>query len=177
VGTPRHPDHRRRRRRHTDGPQRGQHLTDEDLDLLLDINLRTVITTCRASVPHLRTAGGGAIVTMASSAALAAGPGGFVAAYGAAKAAVLQYTRYLAAEVGPDAIRVNCVAPGVIRTSRVLTSTGDTGFVQDANDAGIPLGRQGEPEDIADAVQYLTMPLSADVTGQVIPVNGGGLMH
>jgi NAD(P)-dependent dehydrogenase (short-subunit alcohol dehydrogenase family) len=128
-------------------------------------------------VPHLRTAGGGAIVTIASSAALGAGPGGFLAAYGAAKAAVLQYTRYLAAEVGQDGIRVNCVAPGVIRTARVLASTADTGFVQDGKDAGIPLGRQGEPEDIADAVQYLATPLSAYVTGQVIPVNGGGLMH
>jgi NAD(P)-dependent dehydrogenase (short-subunit alcohol dehydrogenase family) len=125
----------------------------------------------------MRAAGGGVIVTMASSAALSPGADGFLAAYGAAKAAVLQYTRYLAAEVGKDGIRVNCVAPGVIRTSRVLASTADTGFVQDGVDAGIPLGRQGEPDDIADAVHYLATPLSAYVTGQVIPVNGGGLMH
>jgi 3-oxoacyl-[acyl-carrier protein] reductase len=151
--------------------------TNEDLTLLIDINVRTVVHCCRAAVPRMRESGGGAIVTMASSAALTTGPGGFVAAYGLTKAAVLQYSRYLAAEVGPYGIRVNCVAPGVIRTSRILASTGDTGFVKDPADTGIPLGRQGEPEDIADAVQYLVTPLSAYVTGQVLPVNGGALMH
>jgi NAD(P)-dependent dehydrogenase (short-subunit alcohol dehydrogenase family) len=65
----------------------------------------------------------------------------------------------------------------VIRTSRALASTGDTVFVQDGKDAGIPLGHEGDPEVIADAVQYLTRPLSAYVTGQVIPVDGGGRMH
>jgi NAD(P)-dependent dehydrogenase (short-subunit alcohol dehydrogenase family) len=151
--------------------------SDEDLTALVGANMRTVVNCCRSAVPRMRAAGGGVIVTMASGAALAVAPDGYLAAYGMTKAAVLQYTRYLAAEVGPSGIRVNCIAPGVIRTARIVAQSAMSNLVNDDAAKAIPLRRQGEPADIADAVQYLTTPLSAYVTGQVLAVNGGSTMH
>jgi NAD(P)-dependent dehydrogenase (short-subunit alcohol dehydrogenase family) len=150
---------------------------DEDLRALVDANMRTVVNCCRAAVPHLRDSGGGAIVTVASSAALAIAQGGFLAGYAMTKAAVVQYSRYLAAEVGRSGIRVNCIAPGVIRTARVIAQSAVSGLVSDEAATAIPLGRQGEPSDIADAVQYLVSPLSAYVTGQVLAVDGGSTLR
>jgi NAD(P)-dependent dehydrogenase (short-subunit alcohol dehydrogenase family) len=150
--------------------------SDEDFTTIVDVNMRTVVNCCRAAVPPMRDSGGGAIVTTASQSALWVSPDGFLAAYGMAKAAVVQYTRYLAAEVGPWGIRVNCIAPGVIRTSR-LTTQQSAVFTNDDATKTIPLRRLGEPSDIADTVQYLTTPLSAYVTGQVLAVDGGTTMH
>jgi 3-oxoacyl-[acyl-carrier protein] reductase len=151
--------------------------SDDDFSTLVDVNMRTVVNCCRSGVPYMREGGGGAIVTVASGAALAVDPGGFLAAYAMTKAAVLHYTRYLAAEVGQWGIRVNCIAPGVIRTARVVAQSAVSGVVNDDAAKSIPLGRQGEPSDIADAVQYFVTPLSAYITGQVLAVDGGSTMH
>jgi 3-oxoacyl-[acyl-carrier protein] reductase len=151
--------------------------TDADFSVLVDVNMRSVVNCCRVTVPHMRDGGGGTIVTVASGAALAVDSGGFLAAYAMTKAAVLQYTRYLAAEVGHWGIRVNCIAPGVIRTARVVAQSAVSGIVNDDAAKSIPLGRQGEPSDIADAVQYFVTPLSAYITGQVLAVDGGSTMH
>jgi NAD(P)-dependent dehydrogenase (short-subunit alcohol dehydrogenase family) len=149
---------------------------DADLTTIVDVNMRTVVNCCRSAVPPMRASGGGAIVTMASQSALWVTPDGSLAAYGMSKAAVVQYSRYLAAEVGKWGIRVNCIAPGVIRTSRLVAQ--QSAVVNDADAAkSIPLRRPGEPSDVADAVQYLTTPLSAYVTGQVLAVDGGATMH
>jgi len=156
---------------------RASETTDEDLSTLVDVNMRVVVNCCRAAVPRLRATGGGSIVTMGSSAGLQAAPDGHVAGYGMTKAAVQHYTRYLANEVGPWGIRANCIAPGVIRTARVVAQSIATGFVDEDAAAGIPLRRQGEPEDIADVVQFLTGPLSSYVSGQVIAVSGGAVSH
>jgi 3-oxoacyl-[acyl-carrier protein] reductase len=150
---------------------------DDDLSVLVDVNMRTVVNCCRAAVPRMRAAGGGAIVTVGSSAGLTTTGDGFVAGYGMTKAAVIHYTRYLANEVGQWGIRANCIAPGVIRTARVVAASADTDFVNDEAAKGIPLRRQGEPSDIANAVQFLVTPLSSYITGQVLAVNGGALSH
>ncbi len=150
--------------------------SDEDFARLVDVNMRTVVNCCRAVVPRMRETGGGAIVTVASGAARAVSPEGFLAAYGMTKAAVLQYTRYLAAEVGPYGIRVNCIAPGVIRTARVIAESTASGMVNDDAAQSIPLRRQGDPSDVADAVQYLVTSLSGYITGQVLAVDGGSTM-
>jgi 3-oxoacyl-[acyl-carrier protein] reductase len=149
---------------------------DADLTTIVDVNMRTVVNCCRAAVPPMRASDGGAIVTMASQSALWVTPDGSLAAYGMSKAAVVQYSRYLAAEVGPWGIRVNSVAPGVIRTARLLRQRAAV-VGSDAAANAIPLRRLGEPSDVADAVQYLTTPLSAYVTGQVLAVDGGSTMH
>jgi 3-oxoacyl-[acyl-carrier protein] reductase len=150
---------------------------DEDLSTVVAANLHAVVNTCRAVVPHLRARGGGSIVTMGSSAGLLAGADGHLAAYGAAKAAVHHYTRHLANEAGPWGIRVNCVAPGVTRTARVVAQSVATGLAADAAAESIPLRRLGEPNDIADVVHFLASPLSSYITGQVIAVNGGAISH
>jgi 3-oxoacyl-[acyl-carrier protein] reductase len=149
---------------------------DEDFTTIVDLNMRTVVNCCRAAVPPMRDSGGGAIVTVASQSALWVTPDGSLAAYGMAKAAVVQYSRYLAAEVGPWGIRVNCVAPGVTRTSRLVAQQ-SAAFNDTEAAKSIPLRRQGEPSDIADAVQFLTTALSSYVTGQVLAVDGGSTMH
>jgi 3-oxoacyl-[acyl-carrier protein] reductase len=149
-------------------------VTDEDLSTLVDANLRTTISSCRAAVPHMRESGGGSIVTMGSVSGLkVVTSGGQLAAYSMIKAALHHYTRYLAVDVGRWNIRANCVAPGAIRTARVVAQTAQTGAITDRSSKLVPLGRQGEPSDVADAVEYLTSPLAAYVSGQVIVVNGG----
>jgi NAD(P)-dependent dehydrogenase (short-subunit alcohol dehydrogenase family) len=150
---------------------------DADVTVLVNANMRTVVNCCRSAVPRMRASGGGAIVTVASGSGLAVSPDGHLAVYAMTKAAVMQYTRYLAAEVGPSGIRVNCIAPGVIRTARVVAQSAVSGIVSDDAAKAIPLRRQGEPSDIADAVQYLTTPLSAYITGQVLAVDGGSTMR
>lgn len=149
---------------------------DDDLTKIVDVNMRTVVNCCRTAVPPMRATGGGAIVTMASQSALWVTPDGSLAAYGMSKAAVVQYSRYLAAEVGPWGIRVNSIAPGVIRTSRLVSQQAAV-LGSDTAAKAIPLRRLGEPSDVADAVQYLTTPLSAYVTGQVLAVDGGSTMR
>jgi len=156
---------------------RASELTDDDLRLLWDVNVRATVNCCRPAVSAMARAGAGSIVTIGSGTALGPREGGYLSGYGASKAAVLQYTRYLATEVGPYGVRVNCVAPGVIRTARVVTESAVSGIVSDAAAAAIPLRRQGEAADVATAVWFLASPLSGYITGQVLPVNGGAVMH
>jgi len=145
-----------------------------DLNTIVAVNLTTVVNCCRSVVPHIKAAGGGSIITVSSGSGFTVAPGGYIAAYGSSKAAVLHYTRYLAAELGRDGIRVNCIAPGVIRTSRVVAQSKVTGFVADDEElAAIPLQRQGEPSDVADVVELLLSPLAGFLTGQLLAVDGG----
>ncbi|MCY0959731.1 MULTISPECIES: SDR family NAD(P)-dependent oxidoreductase [unclassified Streptomyces] len=147
--------------------------TDEDLDRVLDINFKGVLRTCQESARAMIAAGRpGSIVTMASGAVDAAQPG--LLCYSAAKAAVVQLTKTLATETGPHGIRVNAVAPGWIRTPM----TGRHGArAQEQTEAMMvrmsPLGRVGEPEDIAQAVLYLASDASSFMTGQILRPNGG----
>ena len=141
-----------------------------DLKALLDRNLGTTVATIGAVVPGMKRAGGGAIVTVSSMAGLQPTNDGSYAAYGAAKAGVVMYSRYLASELGPHGIRVNCIAPGYIATGRVRRQFEALGV--DRVSSRIALRRLGTVEDCARAVEFLVTPLSAYVTGIVLPVDG-----
>ncbi|MET9548542.1 SDR family NAD(P)-dependent oxidoreductase [Streptomyces sp. NPDC006627] len=148
----------------------------KDLDRVLDINFKGVLYACQAAARAMIEAGrGGSIITMASGAVDTGGPG--LLCYGASKAAVVQLTKTLATEVGPHAIRVNAVAPGWIRTP--MTERHDSRA--QAHTEGVmtrmsPLGRVGEPDDIAHAVLYLASDASSFTTGQILRPNGGVAM-
>ncbi|CAM5557576.1 MULTISPECIES: SDR family NAD(P)-dependent oxidoreductase [Streptomyces] len=149
---------------------------DEDLDRVLDVNFKGVLYACQEAARVMLDRGvPGSIVTMASGAVDSGVPG--LLAYGAAKAAVVQLTRILAAELGPHGIRVNAVAPGWIRTP--MTDRHDDA-VQARTESSMarlsPLGRVGEPEDVAHTVLHLASDASSFTTGQILRPNGGVAM-
>ncbi|WP_037682262.1 SDR family NAD(P)-dependent oxidoreductase [Streptomyces griseus] len=149
---------------------------DEDLDRVLNVNFKGVLYACQAAA-RLMLAGRirGSIVTMASGAVDTAGPG--LLCYGAAKAAVVQLTKTLATELGRHGIRVNAVAPGWIRTPMTDRHDGEAQARAEALMSRMsPLGRVGEPEDIAHAVLHLASDASSFTTGQILRPNGGVAM-
>ncbi len=134
------------------------------------LNLTSAFLTARAVIPQMVEARSGAIVLMSS---LAAHDGGGMGAthYAASKGGVSTLSRALAKELGPDGIRVNAVAPGLIGTQfhdRFSTAEGRKATVDRT-----PLRREGRPEDVAAAVLYLVSPMSSFLTGEIIEVNGG----
>ncbi|NUP21405.1 MAG: SDR family oxidoreductase, partial [Streptomyces sp.] len=138
---------------------------DEDLDRVLNVNFKGVLYACQeAARAMLARRIRGSIITMASGAVDTGGPG--LLCYGVAKAAVVQLTKTLATEMGPHGIRVNAVAPGWIRTP--MTDRHDTA-AQTHTEALMarmsPLGRVGEPQDIAHAVLHLASDASSFTTG------------
>jgi NAD(P)-dependent dehydrogenase (short-subunit alcohol dehydrogenase family) len=147
----------------------------EDVRKLLDVNLMSTIYCCQAAAPSMRAAGSGAIVNVTSTAAFSVFPDGSNSAYAMVKAAVTHWTRHLAAELGPDGIRVNMLAPGITLTGRVVAESVDTGYAGRTSE--VPLGRLGTPDDLANVLEFLTTDLSAFVTGRCIPVDGGWVLN
>jgi NAD(P)-dependent dehydrogenase (short-subunit alcohol dehydrogenase family) len=148
--------------------------TTGDVRTLFDVNFMSAFHCCQAAIPALRAAGGGAIVNFSSTAATSVFPDGSNSVYAAMKAAVAHFTRHLAAELGPDGIRANMVAPGITLTGRLLAESSDTGYSSRA--AEVPMRRLGEPDDVAKAVEFLVSDLSAFVTGRCVPVDGGWVL-
>jgi len=142
------------------------------LEQVTGMNFYGTVYSCSAVAPHMKQQRSGKIVTVASYAGLVARIGGGYAHYGANKAAIAHYTRYLAQELGPYNINANCIAPGLIETARIVelmgaySADGETG-------REIALRRPGTPEDCAKVVEFLTTDLSDYVTGTVIPIDGG----
>jgi NAD(P)-dependent dehydrogenase (short-subunit alcohol dehydrogenase family) len=142
---------------------------------VLDVNLKGVLHLSQAAIPHMRARRRGSIACMSSVSAQRGGGIFGGPHYSAAKAGVLGLAKAMARELGPDGIRVNCVTPGLVQTD----ITGDK--LTDAMRAeilkGIPLGRLGTVDDVAGVYLFLASDLSAYVTGAVIDVNGGMLIH
>ena len=142
-------------------------------DLAQDVNVRAIYLVSRAAVPHMR-GGGGAIVNIASVSAFRGSVERPSHAYAASKGAVLALTRAMAASYGRDRIRVNAICPGTIRTR--LTADIVERVEQAAREGhGIPLGRVGEPEDIARCALFLASDESSFISGAHIIVDGGAM--
>jgi NAD(P)-dependent dehydrogenase (short-subunit alcohol dehydrogenase family) len=145
----------------------------ERWDLALDVNVRAIYLVSRAAVPHMRGRGG-AIVNISSVSAFRGSVERPSHAYAASKGAVLALTRAMAASYGRDGIRVNAICPGVIRTR--LTADIVDGAERAAKEGrGIPLGRVGEPEDIARCALFLASDDAGFVSGAALVADGGAL--
>ncbi|MFJ3972151.1 SDR family NAD(P)-dependent oxidoreductase [Streptomyces parvus] len=149
---------------------------DEDLDRVLAANFKGVLYACQEVARSMTARSApGSLITMASGAVDSASAG--LLCYSVAKAAVVQLTRTLATELGPHSIRVNAVAPGWIRTPMTDRHDADGQHRVEATMARIsPLGRVGEPEDVAHTVLHLASDASAFMTGQILRPNGGVAM-
>jgi NAD(P)-dependent dehydrogenase (short-subunit alcohol dehydrogenase family) len=144
-------------------------LDDETWDWQFDIVLRHAMLAMQYGSRAMAATGGGTIVFVASVSGITSAPRH--AAYGAAKAGLMSLVRTGAVELGPSAIRVNAVAPGVVWTPRVSAFLGDEG--RRRNVVNTPLGRVAQPADIAAAILFFACDLSAYVTGQTLVVDGG----
>ncbi|MGE3143305.1 MAG: SDR family NAD(P)-dependent oxidoreductase [Hyphomonadaceae bacterium] len=150
---------------------------DETMNLLFGANYSSAVYCCQAAVPHLRKAGAGAaIVNISSGAGNSVSPNGALAHYIAAKHALTSYSRALAGELGPEGIRVNAIAPGVIHTARVAALAKERNVGTDEQLKGVPLRRWGLADDVAKVVEFLAGDLAGYVTGQCIAVNGGATL-
>ena len=151
-------------------------LTDERWDHTHEVDLKGVMRVCRAAAPAMREAGKGSMIAVSSIMGVAYGWDEHVQ-YSAAKAGVVGLVRGLAVELARDGIKVNGIAPGYIRTAQALSeehSLGPEGLEQAAE--FIPMGRVGEPEDIADVIVFLASDAARYLTGQVVVVDGGLLV-
>lgn len=156
-------------------PVKIMEITDRDWDRILDVNLRGVLYLSQAFIPHMRQRRQGSIVCMSSVSAQRGGGIFGGPHYSAAKAGVLGLAKNMARELGPDGIRVNCVTPGLIQTD--ITGGKLTDEMRRDILKGIPLSRLGEADDVAGAYLFLASGLSSYITGAVIDVNGGMLIH
>jgi NAD(P)-dependent dehydrogenase (short-subunit alcohol dehydrogenase family) len=148
-------------------------LEEEDWDAVLDTNLRGTFLMCQAAVPALRGNGGGAIVTIGSVIGRASLP--TATAYSAAKAGVEALTRTMALDHAREGIRVNCVLPGPVDTPHAWQGVAQDEIADLRARVGdeVPIGRVGQPQDIAAAIHFLCSDSAAFITGVGLPVDGG----
>jgi NAD(P)-dependent dehydrogenase (short-subunit alcohol dehydrogenase family) len=152
--------------------------TEQSWDAVLDVNLRAHALLTQLLLPHLqeaaRSGGSPAVVGISSIEGLQSNP--YIPAYCASKAGMLGLTRSMAAQLGPDGIRVNAVCPGFIHTPMLEMALEieelRSGFI-----AAAPLGRLGQPEDVAAAVAFLMSPKASFITGTHVVVDGGVTCH
>ena len=150
-------------------------LTDEKWDHTFDIDLKGIYRIVRPALAGMKARKSGSVIALSSIMGVAYGWDEHVH-YSAAKAGVVGLVRGLAVELARDGIRVNGVAPGYIRTAQLLSKEHSLGPDADKAGAFIPMGRIGEPEDIADVILFLASNGARYMTGQVIVVDGGLLV-
>ena len=155
-------------------------LKEEDVDAVIDINLKGVIYSVAAVAKHMRDAGEGSIILMASDQAIVGKRSSIV--YGATKGGVAQLCKSLSVELSPLGIRVNAVCPATVKTPLVdkifkevaeKRFDGDIDAVWEAEAKNHPIGRVAQPEEIANLVYFLSQPEASFMTGGLIPIDGG----
>ena len=156
-------------------PLKIMEISGKDWDRVLDVNLKGILNLSQAVIPHMRAQKSGSIACMASVSGQRGGGVFGGPHYAAAKAGVMGLAKAMARELGPDHIRVNSVAPGLIATD--ITGDKLTDTMKEKIIEGIPLGRLGQTQDVAGIYLFLASDLSSYVTGATIDVNGGMLIH
>jgi NAD(P)-dependent dehydrogenase (short-subunit alcohol dehydrogenase family) len=151
-------------------------LTEADWDRVMAVNVKAIFLMSRLAIPVMQKNGGGSVINTASGWGLAGGPR--AAVYCASKGAVVQLTKAMAIDHGPQRIRVNCICPGdtdtgMLRNEAEQLQESTSAFL--AESAKRPLGRVGQPEEIAQAALYLASESASFVTGTALVVDGGGL--
>lgn len=148
-------------------------VSEAEFDRIYAINVKSIFHSAQTFVPHFRQRGGGVFVNIASTAAIRPRPG--LTWYNGTKGAVVTTSRSMAAELGPDRIRVNCVNPVVGATGLLTEFMGvpDTPEARARFTASIPLGRFSTPEDVANACLYLASDEASFITGACLEVDGG----
>ena len=144
--------------------------TEDEWEQMFHVNVRGVWQLCRAAMPHLRAAGGGSIINIASVLSMVAARNRV--GYSATKGALLAMTRAMALDHALEKIRVNCICPGIVDTEMVARFSLDEN-ARRQRIAMHPLGRFGQPEDIGQAAVFLASDESSWITGAAFPVDGG----
>ncbi len=152
-------------------PRPTEEVDDDDLRRVLALNLDGVFHGARAALGVMKEQRGGCILITASGAGLGAVPG--LAAYGMAKAAVINLAKSICAEFGPFGIRANVISPGPILSEGFSAYLDSVPGLRDHMQSGVPLRRLGLPEDIANAALFLASDEASFVSGLVVPVDGG----
>ena len=153
-------------------PRPTEDVAPDEWRKVLEGDLTSTFLTISACLPAMLAARRGAIVTMSSSAARQ--PTRAAAAYAAAKAGVAMLSKHLAAEMGSRGIRVNCLAPATVMNEKMAAVLTDEQLAQMA--AGFPLGRLGQPRDVADVAAFLLSDHASWLTGLTLDVSGGGVI-
>jgi NAD(P)-dependent dehydrogenase (short-subunit alcohol dehydrogenase family) len=148
-------------------------IKDEQFRKILDNNILSNHWLIQLVAPQMVARKEGAIVIVSSIGGLRGSP--LIGAYNVSKAADFQLARNLAVELGPHNVRVNCVAPGIIRTD-FARALWENPKIAKAAEAGMPLRRIGEPDDVAGAIVFLSSPAGRYITGQKIVIDGGTLI-
>lgn len=148
-----------------------EHIPSRGWDSIFELNTRSAYVATREAGRHMIAQRSGAIVNVSSNAGINGVKGG--AHYSAAKSALQMFTKVTAAEWGRFGIRANCVAAGMIASPRAAAAWEAAGLDADAMGAGIPLGRAGTPDEMANMIVFLASDAASYISGQTIAVNGG----
>ena len=152
------------------GRENPEQVTVEYFEKVFKANVFAAWRLCQLTVPHMKRSGYGSIVNISSMSSINTSPG--MSAYGSSKAAINHMVANLAFDFGPE-VRINAVGPGAIETNALESVL--TPEIEKRMLSHTPLGRLGQPDDIAGAVLYFAAPISSWVSGQTLFVNGGGV--